>query len=396
MKVEIDKLFSSNEFRDIVSEKWVKQYQKNGKLQTDTKTAITKVLLKHYETAEYVKGTRSHKAYFEIGNKRTSELSSADMINEGIKKSNIASYKLTAYKLFKHYVSNLDNVEYMSKTRLQWLKSAGITSDLRDFHMLNAEKLKDRNASNFVTYYQNDLSLYLKQIFSYCVSQLKIEADELYYCDAVFDDEIEKDENGRKKRLLTNDELNAYNEYRNSLKKDEHGNDKFKNFYNAPREFKKALSDYVQKNFKSNELWVEIELNLNNVKIEKDENVDVDKLRKQFIKEFKQSRDSLYVKREFRNGKGWRYDSLIISTMTNSRESVIVPYRQMEERNYFKFMTELDSQIGLGKANMFEYKQTEKEYKKLIDDDVIQFIGLPKEIKNDNDDVDYDKLFAKA
>lgn len=317
------------------------------------------------------------------------------MINEGIKKSNIASYKLTAYKLFKHYISELDDdVTYKSLTRLQWLKSAGITSNLKDFHLLNAEKLKDRNAGNFVTYYQNDLSLYLKQIFSYCVSQLNIQSEELYYCDAIYDDEIEKDENGRKKRLLTNEEVTAYNEYRNSLKKDEHGNDKFKNFYNAPREFKKALSDYVQKNFKSNEIWVEVELNLSNIKIEKDENVDVDKLRKQFVKEFKQSRDSLYVKREFKNGKGWRYDSSIVRTMANSRESVIVPYRQMEERNYFKFMTELDEQIGLGKANMFEYKQTEKEYKKLINSDVVEFIELPREIKND--DVDYDELFAQA
>ena len=41
MKVEIQELFSSSEFENIVEEKWVKQYQKNGKLQTDTKTAIT-------------------------------------------------------------------------------------------------------------------------------------------------------------------------------------------------------------------------------------------------------------------------------------------------------------------------------------------------------------------
>ncbi len=393
MKVEIQELFSDNEFKDIVEEKWVKQYQKNGKLQSNTKTAITKALLKRYETVEYVKGTRSHKAYFEIGERRTSELSNAEMINAGIKKSNIASYKLTAYKLFKHYISELDDVTYKSLTRLQWLKVAGITSNLQDFHMLNAEKLKDRNAGNFVTYYQNDLSLYLKQIFSYCVSQLNIQSEELYYCDAVFDDEIEKDENGRKKRLLTNEELMAYNEYRNSLKKDEHGNNKFKNFYNAPREFKKALSDYVQKNFKSNEIWVEVELNLTDVKVEKEENVDIDKLRKQFVNEFKQSRDSLYVKREFKNGKGWRYDSSIVSMMTKGRESVIVPYRQMEERNYFKFMAELDGQIGLGKANMFEYKQTEKEYKKLISQDVIELFNQIDEVKQKNEIEKYDAMF---
>lgn len=80
MKVEIDKLFFSNEFENIVEEKWVAQYQKNGKLQSNTKTAITKALLKSYETVEYIKGTRSRKAHFEIGERRTSELSNAEML----------------------------------------------------------------------------------------------------------------------------------------------------------------------------------------------------------------------------------------------------------------------------------------------------------------------------
>lgn len=49
MKVEIEQLFSDDEFEDIVSEKWAGQYQKIGKLQTDTKKAIIKALVKHYE-----------------------------------------------------------------------------------------------------------------------------------------------------------------------------------------------------------------------------------------------------------------------------------------------------------------------------------------------------------
>lgn len=385
MKVEIEQLFSDDKFKDVVTEKWVTQYKKLGYLQAITKQAITKALLKHYENVEYVKGSRSNKAYFEIGGKRSQELSNADMINEGIKKSNIADYKLTAYKLFKHYVSELDDdVTYKSMTRLKWLKQAGITSDLQDFHMLNADKIDDRNAANFVKYYCYDLGLYLKEVLSYCINQLNIEADELTYCDAAYDDEIEKDENGRKKRLLTNKELVAYNDHRNSLKKDENGKDRFKNFYNAPREFKNKLSDYVKDNFKSSEIWVEVELNLTDVKVEVDENVDTAKLRIQFMKEFQQHRNSLYVKREFKSGKGWRYDNAIVEMMKNQGryQSVVVPYRQMEERNYFKFMTELDRQIGFAEADLTEYKKMETEYKANIDEN--EAILLVNECKQNN------------
>lgn len=370
MKVELDELFYDDEFKDIVTEKWVLQYKKLGKLQTETKKAIIKSLLKHYETAEYIKGTRSNKAHFEVGSKREQELSQADMINAGIKKSNIAKYKLTAYKLFRYYVSELDDTTCKSMTRLKWLKQAGITSSLQDFHMLNADSIKDRNAANFIKYYCYDMGLYLKEVLSYCINQLNIQSDELTFCDATFDDEIEKDEDGRKKRLLTSEELAMYNEFRKNLKKDENGKDRFKNFYNAPREFKNKLSDYVKENFKSSEIWVELELDLTNVKVEIDENVDVDKLRLQFMQEFQEHRNSLYVRREFKSGKGWRYDNSIVEMMKNQGryQSVVVPYRQMEERTYFKFMTTLDEQIGFAKANMTEYKKMEKEYKASIDE----------------------------
>lgn len=385
MKVEIEKLFSDIEFKDIILEKWIAQYQKKGNLQSNTKQAIIKALLKNYQSVEYVKGTRSNKAYFEVGIRREQELSNADMINSGIKKSNIADYKLTAYKLFKNYVSKLDDdAGYKTMTRLKWLKQAGITSNLQDFHMLNADSIKDRNAANFVKYYCYDMGLYLKEVLTYCIKQLKIQSDELTFCDCAYDDEIEKDEDGRKKRLLTNKELVAYNDHRNSLKKDENGKDRFKNFYNAPREFKNKLADYVKDNFKSSEIWVEVELNLTDVNVEVDENIDIDKLRLQFMKEFQEHRNSLYVRREFKSGKGWRYDDSIVEMMKNQGryQSVVVPYRQMEERNYFSFMTNLDLQIGFAEADMTEYNEMAKEYKNSIDDN--EAIDLINECKQNN------------
>ena len=80
MQITIDELFTSDEFENIIDEKWVKQFQKNGKLQTHTKKAIITKLSKYYSNVEYIRGTRKAKAGFEIGSKLNVELSNADMI----------------------------------------------------------------------------------------------------------------------------------------------------------------------------------------------------------------------------------------------------------------------------------------------------------------------------
>ena len=358
MKVTIQELFTNYEFADIIDEKWIEQFDKNGKLQTDTKKAIITKLSKYYASAEYVRGTRKAKAGFEIGDKLNVEMSNADMIINNIKKSNIAKYKLTAYKLFKNYSAKLksDGETTKTMTRLKWLESAGITSDIKDLWVLDGHEIKDRNSPVFIKYYKNDLATYLKAVFTYCIGQLNITNKELYYCDCELDEDAEKDENGIKKRILTDDEIDGYKAKRNELKEKY----EVKNFYNAPREFNKELADYVLKVLKSNRIWVEVELDFSSVN---DEIVDVDEveLRKQFMSEFKQHRQSLYVKREFRKDNGWRLESLLAT-----RASVTVPHRQYEERSYYKFMTELDEVIGFGKADWSEYNKTKKQYEKHV------------------------------
>ena len=106
MQIKLDELFSNDEYKDIVTEKWVTQYKKLGYLQAITKDAIVKALLKHYENVEYVKGTRSHKAYFEIGVRREQELSQADMIEKGYYKANannIKTHNIIALKISLRY-----------------------------------------------------------------------------------------------------------------------------------------------------------------------------------------------------------------------------------------------------------------------------------------------------
>ena len=359
MKVTIEELFSSGEFENIIDEKWVNQFNKNGKLQTDTKKAIITKLSKYYSNAEYVRGTKKSKAGFEIGDKLNAELSNADMIINNIKKSNIAKYKLTAFQLFKNYSMKIKSEGETTKTmtRLQWLESAGITSDLKDLWAVDGHEIKDRNSPVFIKYYKNDLATYLKAVFTYCVSQLNITNEELYYCDCELDEDVDADENGIKKRILTEDEIDGYKAKRNELKEKY----EVKNFYNAPREFNKELSDYVLKVLKSNRIWVEVELDFSSVNDNEIIAIDEVELRKEFMSEFKQHRQSLYVKREFRKDNGWRLESLLAT-----RASVTVPHRQYEERNYFKFMTELDEVIGFGKGDWSEYNKTKKQYEKHV------------------------------
>ena len=358
MKVTIQELFTNYEFADIIDEKWVKQFQNNGKLQTDTKKAIITKLSKHYASAEYIRGTKKAKAGFEIGDKLNVELSNADMIINNIKKSNIAKYKLIAFQLFKNYSAKqkAEGETTKTMTRLKWLESAGITSDIKDLWAVDAHEIKDRNSPVFVKYYKNDLATYLKAVFTYCVSQLNIKNQELYYCDCAFDKDVEQDENGIKKRFLSQVEIDGYKAKRNELKEKY----EVKNFYNAPREFNKELSDYILRILKSNRIWVEVELDFSSVN---DEVIAIDEveLRKEFMSEFKQHRQSLYVKREFRKDNGWRLESLLAT-----RASVTVPHRQFEERNYFKFMTELDEILGFGKADWSEYNETKEQYEKHV------------------------------
>ena len=358
MKVTIQELFTNYEFADIIDEKWVNQFNKKGNLQTDTKKAIITKLSKYYASAEYVRGTRKAKAGFEIGSKLNVELSNADMIINNIKKSNIAKYKLTAFQLFKNYSANLkaDGETTKTMTRLKWLESAGITGDIKDLWVLDGHKIKDRNSPVFVKYYKNDLATFLKSVFTYCIGQLNIKNKELYYCDCELDEDAEQDENGIKKRILTEVEIDGYKAKRNELKEKY----QVKNFYNAPREFNKELADYVLKVFKSNNLWVEVELDFSSVN---DEVIAIDEveLRKEFMETFKKHRQSLYVKREFRKDNAWRLESLLAT-----RASVTVPHRQFEERTYFQFMVELDEVIGLGQADWSEYNKTKEQYEKHV------------------------------
>lgn len=358
MKVTIEELFTNDEFENIIDEKWVNQFNKKGNLQTDTKKAIITKLSKYYASAEYIRGTRKAKASFELGDKLNVEMSNADMIINNIKKSNIAKYKLTAFQLFKNYSAKQKDYGETTKTmtRLKWLENAGITGDIKDLWALDGHEIKDRNSPIFIKYYKNDLATYLKAVFTYCISQLNIKNQELYYCDCAFDKDAENDENGIKKRILTDDEIDGYKAKRNELKEKY----QVKNFYNAPREFSKELADYVLKVLKSNRIWVEVELDFSSVDIEV---IDVNEveLRKEFMESFKQHRHNLYIKREFRKDNAWRLESLLAT-----RASVKVPHRQYEERNYFKFMTELDEILGFGKADFSEYNKTKKQYEKHV------------------------------
>lgn len=395
MKVEIDKLFSDDEFENIVSEKWVKQYKKLGYLQAITKDAITKALLKSYETVEYVKGTRSHKAYFEIGNKREQELSNAEMIAKGHYKANannIKTHNIVALKMFKNYITTCDD-EVKSMTRLQWLKVAGITSQIQDLN--NVDELIQFDSA-FRNYYKDDTASSLKSVFSFCLKQLKVNETDAtnYWCDCAFDDKADADENGNKKRVMDCSEVTKMKSFVDALKA-KHNVTKF--MY-ANSEFKNELRDYYRDNLKSDSIWIEIELDIAKLKNDIAEveisDDELEELRKQFMIEFQKYRNSTYVRREFKQkikgkkGMAWRHEARFIN-----KKAVITPYKQMEERNYFKFMAKLDEKIGFAKADWAEYKKMENEYKASIDDNVIQLFNQIDEVQQKIEIEKYDAMF---
>ena len=61
--------------------------------------------------------------------------------------------------------------------------------------------------------------------------QLNITNKELYYCDCINDEDVEQDENGIKKRILSQVEIDGYKAKRNELK-EKHQVKNFQQFLN--------------------------------------------------------------------------------------------------------------------------------------------------------------------
>lgn len=384
MKITIDELFSDIEFENLIKDNWKQQYQKYKKLPAVTKKAVVNELLKHYETVEYIKGSRSHKPCFEIGGRRDVELTQADMVEKGYYKpgsSNISNHNIIALNIFKNYLNQLKlkEVETVSMTRIKWLKSAGITTMIDDLNEIDKLEINKDFKNYYKDYYKDDTATALKSIISFCLKQLGIDVKKatVYYCDAKNDDKAETDENGNKKRLMTVTEVKAMKSFVESLKEKYN----VKKFQVANVEFKNELRNWYRDHLKSNSIWVEIELDINEINVEQVDlqSKELDKLRSDFMTEFQKYRNKLYVRREFKRkikgqkGMNWRYDIQVLD-LIEQRKSVIAPYLQMEERNYFKFMTEIDEVIGFGEADWDEYNETDKQYKNEVKNDDVKLI----------------------
>ena len=380
MKITIDELFSTIEFENIVKEQWKKQYKETGKLQTRSKKSLIIELLKYYQSAEYVKGTKKTKASFELGDKLSIELSNAEMVEKGYRKANVgntSNHNIIALKIFKNYLNKLKlkEVETISMTRMKWLKRAGITTMIADLNEVDKLEIN----KEFKNYYKDDTATALKSIISFCLKQIGIDVKKatVYYCDAKNDDKAETDENGNKKRLMTDDEVKSMKSFVESLKEKYN----VKKFQIANVEFKNELRNFYRDNLKSESIWVEIELDINEINVEQVDlqSKELDKLRNQFMTEFQKYRSKLYVRREFKRkikGKkdmNWRYDIQVLDLL-EQRKSVIAPYREMEERTYFKFMVECDEVVGFVKADWDEYNETDKQYKNDVKNDDVKLM----------------------
>ena len=404
MKITIDELFSTIEFENIVKEQWKKQYRETGKLQTRSKKSLIIELLKHYQSAEYVKGTKKTKAGFKIGDKLSIELSNAEMVEKGYRKANAgntSNHNIIALKIFKNYLNELKlkEVETISMTRMKWLKQAGITTMIADLNEVDRLEIN----KEFKNYYKDDTATALKSIINFCLKQIGIDEKKatVYYCDAENDDKAEKDENGNKKRLMTDDEVKSMKSFVEGLK----AKYNVTKFQVANVEFKNELRNWYRDHLKSEAIWVEIELDINEINVEQIElnSKEFDELRSDFMTEFQKYRNKLYVRREFKRkikgqkGMNWRYDIQVLDLL-EQRKSVIAPYLQMEERTYFQFMVELDEAAGFDQADWDEYNETDKQYKNDVKNDDVKLIEewrQATELSNKQYE-EYDDMFTTA
>ena len=404
MKITIDELFSDIEFENLIKDNWKQQYQKYKKLPAVTKKAVVNELLKHYETVEYIKGSRSHKPCFEIGGRRDVELTQADMVEKGYYKpgsSNISNHNIIALNIFKNYLNQLKlkEVETISMTRMKWLKQAGITTTIADLNEIDKLEIN----KDFKNYYKDDAATALKSIINFCLKQIGIDVKKatVYYCDAKNDDKAETDENGNKKRLMTDDEVKSMKSFVESLKEKYN----VKKFQVANVEFKNELRNWYRDHLKSEAIWVEIELDINEINVEQIElnSKEIDELRSDFMTEFQKYRNKLYVRREFKRkikgqkGMNWRYDVQVLDLL-EQRKSVIAPYREMEERTYFKFMGKCDEAVGFVKADWDEYNENNKQYENDVKNDDVKLIEewrQATELSNKQYE-EYDDIFTTA
>ena len=97
------------------------------------------------------------------------------MIEKGYYKANannIKTHNIIALKMFKSYIDSLDDdVKVLSFTRLNWLKQAGITSNIQNLNEIDEIKNID---SAFRSYYKDDFASSLKNVLSFCLKQLKV------------------------------------------------------------------------------------------------------------------------------------------------------------------------------------------------------------------------------
>ena len=176
-------------------------------------------------------------------------------------------------------------------------------------------------------------------------------------------------------------------------------------FQVANVEFKKELRNFYRDHLKSEAIWVEIELDINEINVEQIElnSKELNELRNQFMTEFQKYRNKLYVRREFKRkikgqkGMNWRYDIQVLDLL-EQKKSVIAPYREMEERTYFKFMGECDEAAGFGKADWDEYNENDKQYKNEVKNDDVKLIEewrQATELSNKQYE-EYDDIFTTA
>ena len=233
-------------------------------------------------------------------------------------------------------------------TSIDLLKTSGIMDGINNISSIYASPIKN----SFKTYYKEDLMESLKNILIFCLNNIGVDIEDtsIYYCNLV--------DGGR--RLMTKQEVGDMKYYIKKLNKKYNGSQ-----INFSHGMQRDLKEWYFNKLNSESVVSGFNINIRDLKTELNilSESEINDLKGEFIYEYKTYRDKKHIYREFKysikgvSGWQWRLDS---SSSLNKK--INTPYKQMEDRDYFNFMAELDLMMGFGRADFNQYNLMEQEY----------------------------------
>lgn len=383
LNLTVEELISNDHFRSYLTPIQISQYEKNGKLQSNTRDAVIRSLSKDYEV-EWKPGNRREKGKF-ILDKREGTLPPF-VLNDSFIKDKTEGQILTM-KVFANYITDLKQKEQhaiLRKTRNQWLIESEIlssgVSNINDSDTV--KKIIKQTENSFYKHYKLLLNDHIKKFF---FSQIKGKGMGIKWKNVYAVKRLVKNFDNQEKIIidyLTDDEAKEVDTYKKELT----DNKKYSfNFFNTTLLNQKGaslLKKFVQEKYSCEQYWIEMELNLSDIEIFQKFDLPKDWKRKIFA-DFRDYRTSELLKKEY-NRPHYSIDENI---------KVMMIYN-----TYFDASNHSDTLLDIGDDKQSRISELRKQYKDNLDKKIVaSFTNEILELYNEGGiDLDYLRLHHLA